>query len=155
MKIENIMKMLEVFWPIAIAIYGFFIYKFIPYMKTKIFINEYHNFEESFFLMEYELVGTIVAQVLVIFLIVAFGKSTWSNIIINEYFFALSVIGLIYSFGISLIVKLKTKKQTVTLNFEKVKNKKTKKEICRQYVFWNSGLLCNFNARFSNLKKFI
>ena len=101
MKIENIMKMLEVFWPIAIAIYGFFIYKFIPYMKTKIFINEYHN---------------------------------------NEYFFALSVIGLIYSFGISLIVKLK---------------KKTKKEICRQYVFWNSGLLCNFNARFSNLKKFI
>lgn len=23
MKIENIMKMLEVFWPIAIAIYGF------------------------------------------------------------------------------------------------------------------------------------
>ena len=61
--------------------------------------------------MEYELVGTIVAQVLVIFLIVAFGKSTWSNIIINEYFFALSVIGLIYSFGISLIVKLKTKKQ--------------------------------------------
>lgn len=54
--------------------------------------------------MEYELVGTIVAQVLVIFLIVAFGKSTWSNIIINEYFFALSVIGLIYSFGISLIV---------------------------------------------------
>ena len=90
--------------------------------------------------MEYELVGTIVAQVLVIFLIVAFGKSTWSNIIINEYFFALSVIGLIYSFGISLIVKLK---------------KKTKKEICRQYVFWNSGLLCNFNARFSNLKKFI
>lgn len=72
MKIENIMKMLEVFWPIAIAIYGFFIYKFIPYMKTKIFINEYHN---------------------------------------NEYFFALSVIGLIYSFGISLIVKLKTKKQ--------------------------------------------
>lgn len=49
MKIENIMKMLEVFWPIAIAIYGFFIYKFIPYMKTKIFINEYHNFEESFF----------------------------------------------------------------------------------------------------------
>ena len=57
--------------------------------------------------MEYELVGTIVAQVLVIFLIVAFGKSTWSNIIINEYFFALSVIGLIYS----LIVKLKTKKQ--------------------------------------------
>ena len=80
MKIENIMKMLEVFWPIAIAIYGFFIYKFIPYMKTKIFINEYHNFEESFFLMEYELVGTIVAQVLVIFLIVAFGKSTWSNI---------------------------------------------------------------------------
>ena len=67
MKIENIMKMLEVFWPIAIAIYGFFIYKFIPYMKTKIFIN--------------------------------------------EYFFALSVIGLIYSFGISLIVKLKTKKQ--------------------------------------------
>ena len=35
MKIENIMKMLEVFWPIAIAIYGFFIYKFIPYMKTK------------------------------------------------------------------------------------------------------------------------
>ena len=45
MKIENIMKMLEVFWPIAIAIYGFFIYKFIPYMKTKIFINEYHNFE--------------------------------------------------------------------------------------------------------------
>lgn len=86
MKIENIMKMLEVFWPIAIAIYGFFIYKFIPYMKTKIFINEYHNFEESFFLMEYELVGTIVAQVLVIFLIVAFGKSTWSNIIINEYF---------------------------------------------------------------------
>ena len=56
--------------------------------------------------MEYELVGTIVAQVLVIFLIVAFGKSTWSNIIINEYFF-----GLIYSFGISLIVKLKTKKQ--------------------------------------------
>ena len=104
MKIENIMKMLEVFWPIAIAIYGFFIYKFIPYMKTKIFINEYHNFEESFFLMEYELVGTIIAQVLVIFLIVAFGKSTWSNIIINEYF-------LIYSFGISLIVKLKTKKQ--------------------------------------------
>ena len=86
MKIENIMKMLEVFWPIAIAIYGFFIYKFIPYMKTKIFINEYHNFEVSFFLMEYELVGTIVAQVLVIFLIVAFGKSTWSNIIINEYF---------------------------------------------------------------------
>ena len=74
MKIENIMKMLEVFWPIAIAIYGFFIYKFIPYMKTKIFINEYHNFEESFFLMEYELVGTIVAQVLVIFLIVAFIK---------------------------------------------------------------------------------
>ncbi len=138
MKIENIMKMLEVFWPIAIAIYGFFIYKFIPYMKTKIFINEHHNFEVSFFLMEYELVGTIVAQVLVIFLIVAFGKSTWSNIIINEYFFALSVIGLIYSFGISLIVKLKTKK-----------------EICRQYVFWNSGLLCNFNARFSNLKKFI
>ncbi|WP_243006736.1 hypothetical protein [Roseburia sp. OF03-24] len=138
MKIENIMKMLEVFWPIAIAIYGFFIYKFIPYMKTKIFINEYHNFEVSFFLMEYELVGTIVAQVLVIFLIVAFGKSTWSNIIINEYFFSLSVIGLIYSFGISLIVKLKTKK-----------------EICRQYVFWNSGLLCNFNARFSNLKKFI
>lgn len=116
----------------------FFIYKFIPYMKTKIFINEYHNFEVSFFLMEYELVGTIVAQVLVIFLIVAFGKSTWSNIIINEYFFALSVNGLIYSFGISLIVKLKTKK-----------------EICRQYVFWNSGLLCNFNARFSNLKKFI
>lgn len=111
MKIENIMKMLEVFWPIAIAIYGFFIYKFIPYMKTKIFINEYHNFEVSFFLMEYELVGTIVAQVLVIFLIVAFGKSTWSNIIINEYFFALSVIGLIYSFGISLIVKLKTEKQ--------------------------------------------
>lgn len=49
MKIENIMKMLEVFWPIAIAIYGFFIYKFIPYMKTKIFINEYHNFEVSFF----------------------------------------------------------------------------------------------------------
>ena len=138
MKIENIMKMLEVFWPIAIAIYGFFIYKFIPYMKTKIFINEHHNFEVSFFLMEYELVGTIVAQVLVIFLIVAFGKSTWSNIIINEYFYALSVIGLIYSFGISLIVKLKTKK-----------------EICRQYVFWNSGLLCNFNARFSNLKKFI
>lgn len=80
-------------------------------MKTKIFINEYHNFEVSFFLMEYELVGTIVAQVLVVFLIVAFGKSTWSNIIINEYFFALSVIGLIYSFGISLIVKLKTKKQ--------------------------------------------
>ena len=105
MKIENIMKMLEVFWPIAIAIYGFFIYKFIPYMKTKIFINEYHNFEESFFLMEYELVGTIVAQVLVIFLIVAFGKSTWSNIIINEYFFALSVIGLIYSFGINLYNK--------------------------------------------------
>lgn len=61
--------------------------------------------------MEYELVGTIVAQVLVVFLIVAFGKSTWSNIIINEYFFALSVIGLIYSFGINLIVKLKTKKQ--------------------------------------------
>lgn len=60
--------------------------------------------------MEYELVGTIVAQVLVVFLIVAFGKSTWSNIIINEYFFSLSVIGLIYSFGISLIVKLKTKK---------------------------------------------
>ena len=117
MKIENIMKMLEVFWPIAIAIYGFFIYKFIPYMKTKIFINEYHNFEESFFLMEYELVGTIVAQVLVIFLIVAFGKSTWSNIIINEYFFALSVIGKIRwrsaasFFCISLIVKLKTKKQ--------------------------------------------
>lgn len=72
MKIENIMKMLEVFWPIAIAIYGFFIYKFIPYMKTKIFINEYHN---------------------------------------NEYFFALSVIGLIYSFGISLIVKLKKKQK--------------------------------------------
>ena len=71
-----------------------------------IIILKYH-----FFLMEYELVGTIVAQVLVIFLIVAFGKSTWSNIIINEYFFALSVIGLIYSFGISLIVKLKTKKQ--------------------------------------------
>ena len=40
MKIENIMKMLEVFWPIAIAIYCFFIYKFIPYMKTKIFINK-------------------------------------------------------------------------------------------------------------------
>ena len=38
MKIENIMKMLEVFWPIAIAIYGFFIYKFIPYMKTLILI---------------------------------------------------------------------------------------------------------------------
>lgn len=69
MKIENIMKMLEVFWPIAIAIYGFFIYKFIPYMKTKIFIN--------------------------------------------EYFFALSVIGLIYSFVISLIVKLKTKKKHI------------------------------------------
>ena len=75
-----------------------------------LFTNLFH-IEESFFLMEYELVGTIVAQVLVIFLIVAFGKSTWSNIIINEYFFALSVIGLIYSFGISLIVKLKTKKQ--------------------------------------------
>ena len=43
MKIENIMKMLEVFWPIAIAIYGFFIYKFIPYMKTKIYINENNN----------------------------------------------------------------------------------------------------------------
>lgn len=91
--------------------------------------------------MEYELVGTIVAQVLVIFLIVAFGKSTWSNIIINEYFFALSVIGLIYSFGISLIVKLKTKKQ--------------KKKYVVNMFFWNSGLLCNFNARFSNLKKFI
>lgn len=89
-------------------------------IQTKIFINEYHNFEESFFLMEYELVGTIVAQVLVIFLIVAFGKSTWSNIIINEYFFALSVIGLIYSFGISLIVKLKTKNKKTKRNMSSI-----------------------------------
>ena len=37
MKIENIMKMLEVFWPIAIAIYGFFYLQIYSIYENKNF----------------------------------------------------------------------------------------------------------------------
>lgn len=106
----NIIENLNGVWTIGVAIGSVVIYKLIPYLKTKIFTYKYYNLDTSFFLVEYELIGTLVAHIAAMIGAVTFGESTWSLLKVNEYFLVLSIFTLIYILGIGLIVKIKTEK---------------------------------------------
>lgn len=110
MGIEKYFEIINAIWTIVVAAVGAFIYKFIPYLKTKIFIKEYYNKKMFFILCEYEMIGMFVGNVGAMVFAVIFGKSTWQSIIFKEQEIAWIIFAVIYLVGIIWIVKRKTEK---------------------------------------------
>ena len=102
--------MIEVFWPVFVAMVGFIIYKIIPYFRTKIFIYEYYNIDLLFYLLEYEMIGSFVAHIIILVTIIAFGNSTLQRLVLKEYICVWFVITIIYLLFIYIIIKVKKEK---------------------------------------------
>ena len=107
---EDYLKFIEVLWPVFVAIVVFYVRQVIPYFQTKIFKYKHYNLEMSFWLAEYEMLGALVTQILVMFFIIVCGKSTWNNLILKEYIIVLCIITILYLLGIFLIIKWKKEK---------------------------------------------
>jgi len=90
-------------WTISIAVGTFFIYTFLPYLKTNIFKFKYYNMNMLFFLFEYELLGAAVANLISIVSCVMIGKSTWERLKKGEYIIAWVIVTIVYLVGIVII----------------------------------------------------
>lgn len=104
---------LEIFQIVALAVVTicrFIIKKLMPYLKTKIFVNKYSNFEPTMFLIEYELFGTLIAHLLTTVLVAVLGKeSSWEKILLREYLGTLILFFIVYIAGVVYTIKLKMK----------------------------------------------
>ena len=100
---------IEVLWPVFVAIGSFIIYKLVPYLQTKIFKNKYVNEEVTFFLIGYEMMGSIVMQVLIVLGIILGGESSWEKLVASEYIIAWIVVTVLYLIGIGIIVLIRKK----------------------------------------------
>lgn len=99
--------MLEVLWPIFVAIGSCIIYKLVPYLQTKIFKNKFVNEEMTFFLIGYEMISSMLMQILILLGIIIWGESSWEKLIFKEYIIAWIVVTIMYLIGILLIVFLR------------------------------------------------
>lgn len=113
MELSNIVDVLGLVWTIVIAVGGFIIRKLIPYGRTKISTNEYHNVNACFFLLEYELIGTFVAIMVELLLSINYKDSTWKTVIIEKNMRVYVVVTLVYILGILFIVMKKAEKKSV------------------------------------------
>lgn len=105
----DILEVIEKWRPVFVAIGSFVIYKLIPYFQTKIFKNKYVNEEATFLLIGYEMIVSMVMQLLIVFVIVIFGKSTWEKPVASEYIKVWMGGTVLYLVGIVLIVLLRKK----------------------------------------------
>lgn len=105
----NALDVIEVLWPVFLAIGSFVVYKFIPYVQTKIFKTKYVNEEVTFLLVGYERIGSMVMQLLIILAIIRFGESTWEKLVPIEYAKSWLVVTIPYIVGIAIIISLQKK----------------------------------------------
>ncbi len=110
MDIKDIVGMLDVWLSIFSVVGTFIIYKFIPYLQTKIITKKYYNTESSFILIMYELIGMTVLNIIAIVFAIIFGKSTWQRVLFREYMIAWLIIIIFYIAGIIWIVRYKAER---------------------------------------------
>lgn len=111
MNNENVIGMLDVIWKIFVALVGLIIYKFIPGIRTKISRNKHYNVNTTFWLVEYELLGTLVGCIVALLCSVNFSESTLERIIWETNEWAYVGIVLMYILGVGIIVKITTEKK--------------------------------------------
>ena len=111
MNNESIIGMLDVIWKVLVALAGLIIYKFIPGIRTKISRNKHYNVNTTFWLVEYELIGTLVGCIIALLCSVNFSKSTLERVIWERNEWAYVGIVLIYILGVGIIVKIATEKK--------------------------------------------
>jgi len=111
MNIKDIVEILGNIWTVLVAIVGCVVYKFIPYVRTKISINKNYNINTIFWLIEYELIGTFIGNLVRLLCSINFSKSTWEYVVFEKNEWWGIVIVLPYLLGISLIVKFKTERK--------------------------------------------
>lgn len=104
--IENLVNIC----PIIIAVVGFVLNKFIPYVKTKIVTKKYYNFKFLFVLIEYELLATFFLMIVVLILSVDFEQLNDNYIEYNINYKIFILITILYVIGICLITKFKHEK---------------------------------------------
>ena len=110
MSIETMIDIIDVAWPIMVAVFGGLIFKLYPMLKTRIHTTEYYNLFTTYILVQYELIGSVVAQIITCFLAVAVGKSTWETLYYREYCIAWGIVTVLYLFGIGLVLKKQIEK---------------------------------------------
>lgn len=111
MNIKDIVEILGEIWPILVAIVGCVVYKFIPYVRTKISLNKNYNINTTFLLIEYELIATLIGNLVGLLCSINYSKSTWEYVVFEKNKWWGIVFVLLYLLGISLIVKLKTERK--------------------------------------------
>lgn len=78
--------------------------------KIEISTYKYYNIDKIFWLMQYEIVGPFIAQILAVVFAVILGKSTFQYVLWQEYLKTWMIVTIIYLIGIVVIVKSKTEK---------------------------------------------
>ena len=78
--------------------------------KIEISTYKYYNIDKIFWLMQYEIAGPFIAQILVVVFAVILGKSTFQYVLWQEYLKTWMIVTIIYLIGILVIVKSKTEK---------------------------------------------
>lgn len=114
MELKEIIQVLNFVWIIFVAAGGFFLYKVIPYIKTKIILNKYYNIDSGMMLLGYEVIGTSLIIVVQILCAINYKNSTLDavQIEINKYTYVVTVVATVmYIFGIIWYVKRKIEKK--------------------------------------------
>lgn len=105
------LEQMKILWPICVAVVSFTVYKFIPYLRTKIVKYKFENMELVEALIGYELVGEFFVLLVGLDMALLFGKSTKDNMIMKEYVCAWGLLSIIYLIGIFILLHNKGEKR--------------------------------------------
>lgn len=103
------LEIVEMLWPILVGVASFLVYKFVPYLQTKIFKDRYMNEDAAFLLVGYEMLGSILMQAFMVIAIIGIGKSTVDAVVLIEYIFGWLIVTILYLVGIVIVVWRKKK----------------------------------------------
>ena len=93
---QEVFDKIEILWPILVAMGSFILYKFIPFMKTRINKYEIYDEEVAISLITYEMVGALLLQIFIAVGNIFWGKSTWNELLLNEYIMAWPITLVVY-----------------------------------------------------------
>ena len=108
---QEVFDKIEILWPILVAMGSFILYKFIPFMKTRINKYEIYDEEVAISLITYEMVGALLLQIFIAVGNIFLGKSTWNELLLNEYIMAWPITLVVYLVGVGVIILYWKKKK--------------------------------------------